>query len=453
MNDIVNSPLLTTILDAVSVEDSFDSAVECLSAIFKETKDVDESLSTIQTLLPQILALRPKIAAAAAAEDTETLRGITRIFAEAGEAWVVLIARMPEHFRGLVEAVLECAARDQERDAISLTFNFWYELKQYLTLDKYMEARLQYVDVFSSLVNIMIAHLQFPKPESGNEADLFDGDRDQEEKFREFRHQMGDVLKDCCAVIGVTECLRKPYELIERWVSVHGSQAANGQVPEWQALEAPLFSMRAMGRMVPQDENIMLPRLMPLIIQIPDQEKVRFQAVMALGRYTEWTAEHPDTLQPQLNFIMAAFDHKSKEVVRAAALSFKFFCNDCAELLKGYVMQLQQFYESVIDRLLPPSQEEVTEGVASVLAKQPPDKIHPIFKLYCDPVIKRLVAMAQNATNKEQKLAIAGKQTSKNRSDFMLTLHIRSTATDYHLHPMGPAIRKPGNAKPGRTIL
>ena len=409
LNDIVNSSLMDVIMGAVQSDVSFESAVECLCAVFKETRDVDENLNTIKSVFPRITTLRPRIAEAAANEDAEVLKGITRIFAEAGEAWVVLIARMPEDFRQLVEAILECAARDTERDAVSLTFNFWYELKQYLTLERYMQSRLQFVDLYSKLVDIMIGHLEFPRPESGDPTDLFEGDREQEDKFREFRHQMGDVLKDSCEVIGVTECLQKSFELIERWVSVHGAQASEGKVPEWQKLEAPLFSMRAMGRMVPHDENIMLPRLIPLIIEIPDQERVRFQAVMALGRYTEWTAQHPETLEKQLNFIMAAFNHPSKEVRTAAALSFRFFCNDCAELLKGFTEQLQQFYESVINNLPTSSQEEITEGVASVIAKLPADQVYKAFKTSCDPVIKRLMEMANSASDEKSKLAVAGK--------------------------------------------
>lgn len=379
-----------------------------MCAIFNETRDVDECITIIQTLYPHIIALRPKIAEAAREEDVDKYKGIARIFAEAGEAWVVLIARMPVDFRVLVESILETAALDKERDAISHTFKFWYELKQYLTLERYMQARLEYVDIYSKLVDIMIGHLEYPKPESGNEKDLFEGDRDQEEKFREFRHQMGDVLKDCCEVIGVTDCLEKSYRLIETWVNTYGPQARTGLVPEWQKLEAPLFSLRAMGRMVPAEENIMLPRLMPLIVQIPDHDKVRFQAIMALGRYTEWTAHHPDLLQPQLDFIMAAFTHPSKEVIRAAALSFKFFCNDCADLLSGYTAQLQQFYATYLDTLPSTSQDEITDGVASVLAKLPADKIYENLKLYCNPVVTTLMAMAQSASNDKEKLALAG---------------------------------------------
>jgi transportin-3 len=405
--DIVNSPLLDVVMAGVQSDTSFDAAVETMCAMFKETREADENINTIKILFPKLATLLPRIKASADEEDWETLKGVTRVFAEAGEAWVVLVVREPAQFRALVESVLQCCLYDKEREALSQTFNFWFELKQLITLDRYMEARIQYVDVFSKLVDVLIGHLQYPVSETGNEADLFDGDREAEDRFREFRHELGDVLKDCCEVIGVTECLKKSYDLIEKWVAEFGPQAGNGNVPSWQKLEAPLFSMRAMGRQVSKDENIMLPQLIPLIVQIPDQEKVRFQAVMALGRYTEWTAQHPETLQDQFNFILAAFQHPSSEVVKAAALSLRFFCNDCADLLKGYMPQLQQFYEANLDALPHTSREEITEGVAAVVARQPLETLYDSMKLCCDPIAKRLVAMGQNASDKEQKIAIA----------------------------------------------
>ena len=406
LKDIVASPLMNVVTNAVGSDASFDSAVETLCAIFRETREVDENLDIIKSVYPRLANLQPRIGKAAADDDWDTFKGITRIFAEAGEAWVILICRNPQDYRALVECILECCLRDKELDALSQTFNFWYELKQYITLERYMEARLQFVDVYSKLVDVMIGHLEYPETDA---ADLFDGDREAEEKFREFRHQMGDVLKDCCEVIGVTECLKKSYVLIEEWVNKYGAQASSGTIPKWQKLEAPLFSMRAMGRQVPSDENIMLPRLIPLIVQIPDHAKVRFQAVMTLGRYTEWTAKHPNTLQDQLNFIMACFNHKDKDVIRAAALSFKFFCGDCAELLKDFMPQLQQFYESHVDALPSGSQEEITEGMAAVLDKQPLDTLYESFKLCCEPIVNRVMAMAQVANEKEQKLAVADK--------------------------------------------
>lgn len=410
LDSILNSPLLAIIIDDLnSDDDAFEAAVECLSALIAETRDVDEAMQSILILYPQVIALRSKLAQAAQEEDSEKFKGIARIFAEAGESWVLLIARLPNDFRSLVEAVLETAALDTERDAIAHTFKFWYDLKQYLTIDKYTPARMQSLDIYSKLIDIMIGHLEYPRPEGGDEKDLFEGDREQEEKFREFRHQMGDVLKDCCEVMGVTECLQKPYDLIQQWVQTYAPQAGPNGVPEWQKLEAPLFAVRAMGRMVPPDEDVMLPRLIPLIVSIPDHNKLRFQAVMALGRYTEWTAQHPDTLQPQLDYIMAAFEHSTKDVIRAAALSFKFFCNDCASLLVNFIVPLQQFYQKHLDQLPVSSQEEITEGVASVVAKVPVDQLYPTLKLYIDPVMQNLAAIANQAKDEPSQKLLADK--------------------------------------------
>ena len=456
--DIVNSPLLDAIINALSVDASFEAAVDCLCTIYRDTREVDESLKVIQILYPRVVALRPKIAEAAESEDLDTYKGVTRLFAEAGEAWVVLIARLPNEFRGLVEAVLECCARDRDRDAIASTFLFWYELKQMITLEKYQQARNEYGDIYAKLVDIMIKHLEFPNPETGNESDLFDGDREQEEKFREFRHQMGDVLKDCCQVITVTQCLGKSFDLIQAWISTYASQVVGTSVPHWQELEAPLFSMRAMGREVSPEENVVLHQVIPLIVQIPDHEKLRFQAIMALGRYTEWTAQHPDLLQPQLNFVMTGFRHESKEVVRAAALAFRFFGTDCRKLLKGHVVQLHDFYEAVLDKLPPPSQEEITEGVACVLSAQSPDQIYPALKLYCDPIVKRLMARAEQAKAEQEdaaKASVAGKlrracSMCRTKADFVFC---RPNTTTYDLRSECTTILLSVRAKSSRYLL
>ena len=409
----MDSPLLDTILDGISVNSSFEAAVDCMSTLYRDTREVDESLDVIQVLYPKLLALQPKIKAAADAADLDTYKGVTRLFAEAGEAWIVLMARMPNEFRGLVDAILECCARDKDREAVGVTFYFWFELKQIITMEKYIQARNEYANVFSQLVDVMVKHLEFPEGSGANELDLFDGDREQEEKFREFRHQMGDVLKDCCEVISVTECLNKSFELIKKWIATYASRATTTSVPHWQELEAPLFSMRAMGRMVPKDESVVLHQVIPLIVQIPPHEKLRFQAVMALGRYTEWTSEHPDYLQPQLKFVISAFEHSSVEVMQAAALAFRFFGTDCRELLKDEILNLHGFYDSVLDKLSPESQEEVTEGVAFVVAVQPKEKIYSVLKLYCDPIVERLKTRANMAMatpdNKTLQQRVAGK--------------------------------------------
>ncbi|KAK3374484.1 armadillo-type protein [Lasiosphaeria ovina] len=405
---VVNSPLLNAVINGLANDKSLQAAAECLGVICRETKDVDDNIATIQTLLPRILELRPRIQALADEEDIDGLKAITRVFADAGDSWVLIIAREPQHFRPLVDALLECCARDKDRDAIHYTFPFWYELKQYLTLEHYIEARLQLNDVFSKLVDILLKHLEYPSSDDPNELDLFDGDREQEEKFREFRHLMGDTLKDACQVMGVSECLTKVHNAIKLWRETYGSQATQTAVPHWQALEAPLFAMRAMGRMVDKNDSTILPQIMPLLVQIPvNNEKLRFAAIMVFGRYTEWTSAHPDFLQPQFQYIVASFQTDSQEILRAAAQGFKYFCVDCKDLLGSQVIQLQTFYDQILDKLPDPSKEEMTEGVASVIGVQKTEDMFKLLKLYCDPLVQRLMDRANTATDDAAKVALA----------------------------------------------
>lgn len=307
---ILKTPLLDLVFASLDNEAAFEAAVDCICGLVAETKDVDECLESIQLLYPRILALRPKLAEASES-DLDAFRGYTRIFAESGEAWTVLIARLPTEFRGLVESIAEVCARDNDKEVIGITFNFWGDLKNYLQLERYIDARLQLADIYQTLVEIVIRHLRYPVPDSGNEEDLFDGDKGLEENFKEFRHAIGDVLKDCCEVLGPQECLGKAYAHVQTWVAQY---TANGATPaagvaNWQDLEAALFSMRAMGRCVPTDEKQVIPQIMTLLPQLPEHGKVRYAATLVLGRYTAWTAKNPEYLEAELNYITSGFQH------------------------------------------------------------------------------------------------------------------------------------------------
>jgi transportin-3 len=410
LENILQSPLFGAVINAIDSADGFDAAVDCLITMVRETRDVDDTLDVIRRLLPHIIYLQPEIKAAADEEDIEKLKGIARLLSEAGENWVVLIAREPHSFKRLVESILEVCVRDWEKEAIGYTFRFWEDLKLWLVMDRYAEARALYLPIYSQLVDVMISHLQFPKPESGDETDLFEGDRDQEDRFRNYRHEMGNVLKDCCEVLGVTACLTKISKLMESWATNYAPLATPLRIPHWQELEAAIFALRALGQVVPSDEDTILPRLISLLLSIPEQEKVRYQAVMTLGRYTEWTAQHPDTLKPQLDFMITSFNHPSKEVIRGATHSFQYFCLDCAELLKDHFNDIHDLYVNQIIKLLPSAAADLTEGMAAILARQSVDTLYEKFKMCADPIMEKVLQLGRVATDEPTKLAIAGEQ-------------------------------------------
>src|SRR5690606_21312820 len=143
------------------------------------------------------------------------------------------------------------------------------------------------------------------------------GDREMEENFREFRHQIGDVLKDCCEVLGPEECLGKAFQQVQAWVtrySASGAHTPSVQITDWQDLEAALFAMRAMGRMVPPDEEKVVPPIMSLLIQLREHEKVRCAATLVRGRFTRWSARHPECREAELNYMTSGFPGQSEGV-------------------------------------------------------------------------------------------------------------------------------------------
>ncbi|KAK9459739.1 armadillo-type protein [Lipomyces oligophaga] len=383
---IVNSPLLSLIFQALASDDLFDSATDCVCSMIRETRDVDESMDVIPLLYPKVIELRPRIAESR--EDPDAYRNFTRIFADAGETWHMLIARSPHEFRTLVEAVAECTAYDEDLEVVQFTFNFWYLLKQMLVLERYESARRELRDVYLSLVDIVINHLHYPYEEKGG--DLFGNDREQEEKFRSFRHEMGDVLKDCCAVVGASYALRKAYMKINDQLQAE----RNGEKILWQDIEAPVFSLRAMAREVDLDESQVMPQIMDLLIQLPRHPKVQYAVILVLGRYTEWTANHPEYLDRQLPYITGAFSDKDVDLARAAAQAMMHFCSDCGRHLVKFIDDIRGFYEQVAPQINLESLYDLTDGVAHLVEAQPPDKLYDSLKAFCAPIVQRLIEKA-----------------------------------------------------------
>lgn len=393
----MQTQLVELTFQALAVDKLFDASVDLLCNVFRETNEVNdpEMVKVIENLYPRLIALRPKIQSSK--DDPDAFRGYARLFAEAGEAWVILIARLPQQFRPLVEAIAESASIDEDLEIVKFSFIFWYDLKQALTSPRYEQARAEYASIYLGLVDIMIHHLHYPSGSEVNDEDLFSGDKDAEDKFRDFRHEMGDVLKDCCNVVGGSTCLGKAFEQVQNLM-----EASKTQQVKWQDIEAPLFSMRAMAREISVHEETVLPHIMNTLLSLPEHPKIRYAATLVLGRYTEWTAQHPDYLLPQLNYITSGFKDAKSDVISAAAQALKHFCRDCSELLVEHIEQLYGFYEQVLPTLKFDSAVETTEGIAHVILAQPREKLYVALKSFTAPIASRISTATQSYIEDEK---------------------------------------------------
>lgn len=372
MNQLLNAHnLITLIFETLSMgtsHDAFDAAAECLIAILKESRDTEND-SVIIELYKQIMSLKmhllPNLDSVPRGDfdDPDLVEGITRIFVEAGESWSVFITRYPKDFEPLVATLLQLCCKNDDLDVAAYTFPFWFTLKQNLVLPRYREANKFYAPVFTELINGIIIHLQYP-------TDTFSS-KESEDKFKEFRYYMGDVLKDCAAVVGTEASLAQPLAKINEALS---------QDCIWQRIEAPLFSLRTMAQEVSLHENNQLPEILRIICNLPEHPKIRYAATLVMGRYTEWTSKHPETLEMQLNYIFNGFQlatqdtFKGEDLIPAASQALMYFCTDCSKHLSGFIDQLIQFFLTVQKSTDIESQFELCQGLSAVIANQTPQK-------------------------------------------------------------------------------
>ncbi|WBW73320.1 karyopherin/importin-beta family nuclear import receptor Mtr10 [Schizosaccharomyces osmophilus] len=404
LEKVLSSPLIELAFRSLDDDMLIDDAVEFLCAVLNETREVDESMDMIMMLYPRLLEFRPKIIAQK--DDPDVFRAIGRLFTEAGESWVVLMARMPNEFLPLVESIVQICANDEELEAIKFTFAFWWDMKQMLELEAYTQARIIYAPLFLEMVGIVVSHLHYPRADNQPlndqmaQAEVFFDDRESEDRFRAFRHEMGDVLKDCCAVAGVTPCLLKVSTKLLETLDAKES----GLPYFWQDIEAPLFALRAMGRMVPNDEEKVIIHLLRFLSKLPENNKVRYAAILFVGRYTEWTAQHPEYLEMQLNYIAEGFQIPCKEVQSAAAQAMKHFCSDCREHLVNHLPQLHTFYLSMREALDSQSVLEIAEGLAHIAAIQPITNTYQSVHSFIAPSLQKIVLSQTKTGHTEREM-------------------------------------------------
>lgn len=272
----------------------------------------------IEAIVPRLVALRPHLTKAAQEEDTDRVRGYCRLFVEAGEWYAQLMLQHPTQFLPIVEAIADCSAYS-ELEVVSITLNFWWKLAVGLKKGGFIDdpSCQPFVQTIARLVDIVIGHLRYPQ-----DPDQLTGqDKDD---FREFRHSIGDTLKDCCSVLGATACLSRSFSIIET------EMASGGR---WEYIEAALFSMRAMGAQVDLQENQVMPRIFAIIPQLPQSpSKIRYAATLVVARYTEWLSVHPELIPPMLEYTLAGFQVDKDEVAVASASALKYICKDCSEV-------------------------------------------------------------------------------------------------------------------------
>ena len=384
IQSLLGTPLFALSFDSLANEELFDVGVDAVCDIINETQEVEENAEAIQLIVPRLLPLRSELQKAGAEEDEEKVRGLCRVFVQAGETYYRLILRHKEVFFPIVEAISECASYP-DLDIVQITFRFWYLLSTDVSKNRQDSSVGAFLELYQQLLDIIVKHLRFP-----DNLDSWTGQ--QRDDFRSFRHYMGDTLKDCCHVLGSQACLARSLTMIQEVLARGNSVDGGGanQVVQWQDVEAPLFSMRAMGAEANKQDDEVLPRIIDVIPSLPSHPKLNYAALLVISRYTEWVKYHPDRIPSILSYISAGFTTGDSDVAAAAAQALNFLCQDCSEELTPFLPQLHEFFQTVSDRLEPEDLMSLSEAVAYILAALPPQEATEPLMRFTQPLLQTL---------------------------------------------------------------
>lgn len=393
--DIIASPLVDWMLASVDNMDARSAAVDCLISVVKESNDVMEPVvqEAIKVLYPKLIQLA-QMYQSQYEENPDLHRDLTRLFSAAAEAWHVLICKDPQNFLPLLGAVKECIATSGgDMEVVEYTFEVFDQIRTMLgerlpgssTPLSAEIPREPFKPIFLELFQEFAKLLQFPES--------FYGNLEEEETFRDFRYDIGDMLKICSSILGHEEALRLCYTNLQQLQQVHCTN--------WQPVEALLFAIRAIARTVPSEENEWLPTIYDLFTQMPcgDNELVKHAALMLLGRYSMWSANHPQYLGFELEYILSSVWSEHMEVRRAAAHAFLYLCTDASREHVPFLPQILEMYNSLSGNTDLESICKYSDGIGAIVNHLSGTELSSAIQILYKPVTERSMELLKQRDN------------------------------------------------------
>jgi len=312
------------------------------------------------------LSLRGSFASAAEAEDVDSCLGLCRVFTEMGESYLELLLQQSgegnEH-AALVDLLLDCISYP-DAEVADVTIPFWFRLLEELQRRVTPALLAQYRPRLERLAGLCMQKLQFR-----DEFPSLPADKQQD--FKAFRQELGDILRDCCQLLGVDAVLQHCVNGLNQVFQ------APAESRSWEAVEAHLYCFRSIAREVEKTQTNAEALDAPIALifrhlpQFADHPAICYTSCLIVSRYAEWLRAHPESLSTQVAFLntcvtKSAGDSRYAEweVARAAASAVRALAMDCWSMLGGDILA---FYLHIEERELMAVEDQVLilEGICA----------------------------------------------------------------------------------------
>ncbi|KAG6966354.1 hypothetical protein JG687_00004902 [Phytophthora cactorum] len=395
---VVRNPLLHSLLGFLARDELFDVSVDLAVQLVRSY--AHESV-VVQWLAPRLLSLRGSFGSAAEAEDVDACLGLCRIFTEMGEAYLDMLLGAGDDHTALVDLLLDCMSYP-DAEVADVTIPFWFRLLEELQRRVTPAILAQYKPRIERLAGLCMQKLQFR-----DEFPSLPADKQQD--FKAFRQELGDILRDCCQLLGVEAVLQH---------CVNGLNLIF-QAPvdsrSWEAVEAHLYCFRSIAREVERiktnaealDAPISL--IFQHLAQFADHPAICYTSCLIVSRYAEWLRAHPSSLSTQVGFLNTCVTKSAGdprygewEVARAAASAVRALAMDCWSMLGGDIVA---FYLHIEQNELMAVEDHVLilEGIcAGVASSNDMPRVLSVLDQVMKGIGQRLTALFASSSAKSQ---------------------------------------------------
>ncbi|KAF1791417.1 Armadillo-type fold [Phytophthora cactorum] len=381
---VVRNALLHSLLGFLARDELFDVSVDLAVQLVRSY--AHESV-VVQWLAPRLLSLRGSFGSAAEAEDVDACLGLCRIFTEMGEAYLDMLLGAGDDHTALVDLLLDCMSYP-DAEVADVTIPFWFRLLEELQRRVTPAILAQYKPRLERLAGLCMQKLQFR-----DEFPSLPADKQQD--FKAFRQELGDILRDCCQLLGVEavlqHCVNGLNQIFQAPVDSRSWEAVERIKTNAEALDAPISL------------------IFQHLAQFADHPAICYTSCLIVSRYAEWLRAHPSSLSTQVGFLntcvtKSAGDprYKEWEVARAAASAVRALAMDCWSMLGGDIVA---FYLHIEQNELMAVEDHVLilEGIcAGVASSNDMPRVLSVLDQVMKGIGQRLTALFASSSAKSQ---------------------------------------------------
>ena len=414
---VAKSPLLMSPFQAIRCPQLVESAVDTILEIVRSFSNPARHMDVIKKVLPAVMELKRLFHS----KDEDTVRGLVRIFTETGEAYLDIILGSDDVglLVDIVKVVLECTKHPNEEIA-KITYHFWYVLAEGLECikdDKLRCRRLaQFAEAYHPLAIACLHRMCLP-------TDFLDMDKEEKGETQHFREEIGDILRDCCLVLGGQKCGAILWAHLQSTCKAYLSLSAEEKRVKWRPLEAVIFSYSCvrrelLHRSVPVGDaanfiggncGILVAALQVhrVLRETSSTKRTESSAVVrntcldAVGRYAPWIRRSPE------KFLQFALQESVQALGDAStcALAARVFCDicvDCGEHVSRNIQILKNIlavHQQAVEKPLPKKELMlVTKGLARTVRLMKPETAILALDQLLKPCKHRLGCAARDSS-------------------------------------------------------